>query len=238
MKIALIGYGKMGKAIEAIALEKGHQIGLKADSKTRLTADLLKQHDVAIEFTNPQACVRNIELCLEAGVPVVVGSTGWYDQFETVKKLVSQYNGGLLHATNFSIGVNLFFSFNAYVAKVMSHYPQYNVTVHEVHHTQKLDAPSGTAITTAETIVKNHAAKQKWVHGNKPKLAELEITHERIDNVPGTHVVNYTSEIDDITLTHTAHNRKGFASGAVTAAEWLKEKKGIFTMKDVLGIDY
>jgi 4-hydroxy-tetrahydrodipicolinate reductase len=243
MKIVLIGYGKMGKAIETIALERGHQIGLKADSKTPLTMELLKQHDVAIEFTNPQACVGNIELCLQAGIPVVVGSTGWYGEFETVKTLVARYNGGLLHATNFSIGVNLFFGFNAYIAKVMGHYPQYNVKVHEVHHTQKLDAPSGTAITTAETIVKNNQTKQKWVHGSDsnrtdPQTAELEITHERIDNVPGTHVVNYTSEIDDITLTHTAHNRKGFASGAVTAAEWLKGKKGIFTMKDVLNIEY
>jgi len=238
MKIALIGYGKMGKAIETIALERGHQVGLKADSKTSITVAVLKQHDVAIEFTNPHVAVNNIELCLQAGIPVVVGSTGWYNQFETVEKLVAQYRGGLLHATNFSIGVNLFFGFNAYMAKVMGHYPQYNVNVHEVHHTQKLDAPSGTAITTAETIVKNHAAKQKWIHGTNPQTAELEITHERIDNVPGTHVVNYTSEIDDITLTHTAHNRKGFASGAATAATWMKGKKGIFTMKDVLGIDY
>lgn len=238
MKIALIGYGKMGKAIEAIASNNGHQVGLRADSKTPIDPELLKSHDVAIEFTSPHAAVGNIELCLKAGVPVVVGSTGWYSHFDQVKKMVEQYQGGLLYATNFSIGVNLFFSFNAYMAKVMSRYPQYNVNVHEVHHTQKLDAPSGTAITTAETILNNHSGKSKWVHGVKPQNTELEITHDRTDNVPGTHVVNYTSLIDDITLTHTAHNRQGFASGAVTAAEWMKGKKGIFTMKDVLGIEY
>lgn len=237
MNIALIGYGKMGKAIEAIALDKGHQVGLRADSKTPVTINELKKHEVVIEFTNPHACVANIELCLKAGVPVVVGSTGWYHRFDEVQKMVEHYQGALLHATNFSIGVNLFFSFNAYVARVMSRYPQYDVNVHEVHHTQKLDAPSGTAITTAETIVKNHNTKTKWVHGTTPQAADLLITHERIDNVAGTHVVNYTSEIDDITLTHTAHNRKGFASGAVMAAEWIKGKKGIFTMKDVLSID-
>lgn len=238
MNIGLIGYGKMGKAIEAIALEKKHTIGLKADSKTSFTPGEIKKHDVIIEFTNPHACLGNIELCLKAGVPVVVGSTGWYEHFDEVKAWVEKYNGTLLHATNFSIGVNLFFSFNAYVTKVMQQYPGYNVNVHEVHHTQKLDAPSGTAITTAETIVKNHTGKNKWVHGTQAQNTELEITHERIDNVPGTHVVTWTSEIDDISLSHVAHNRKGFAGGAVVAAEWLAGKKGIFTMRDVLKIDF
>jgi 4-hydroxy-tetrahydrodipicolinate reductase len=238
MHIALIGYGKMGKAIETIALERGHTIGLKADSKTLFGVDELKNHDAVIEFTNPHACVSNVLACLDAGVPVVVGSTGWYNRFEEVELKQRATNSALLHATNFSIGVNLFFSFNAHIAKIMQKYKEYNVHVHEVHHTQKLDAPSGTAITTAETILKNYQAKKKWVHGEKVVDDVLEITHERIDNVPGTHVVNYTSNIDDITITHTAHNRKGFATGAVVAAEWLAGKKGIFTMRDVLEIEY
>lgn len=238
MHIALIGYGKMGKAIESIALERGHTIGLKADSKTNFSIDDLKKHDVAIEFTNPHSSVGNIQKCMNAGIPVVIGSTGWYHDFEKVEEFLEEKKGTLLHATNFSIGVNLFWSFNAQIARTMQKYEQYNVTVHEVHHTQKLDAPSGTAITTAETIVKNYSHKQHWVHGKQPAANELEITHARTDNVPGTHVVNYTSAIDDITITHTAHNRQGFATGAIVAAEWLKGKKGIFTMRDVLGIDY
>jgi 4-hydroxy-tetrahydrodipicolinate reductase len=238
MTIGLIGYGKMGKAIEKIALEKGHTLGLKADSKTSFSIDDLKKHDVIIEFTNPQSCVTNIEKCLMAGVPIVVGSTGWYNELDKVTALNKDKNGSLLHATNFSIGVNLFFSFNSYIAKQMQKYSEYNVKVHEVHHTQKLDAPSGTAITTAETILKNYGSKKNWVHEKKGTLSELEITHERIDNVPGTHVVTYASPIDDISISHVAHNRTGFATGAVIAAEWIVTKKGIFTMRDVLGIEY
>ncbi len=238
MHIGLIGYGKMGKAIEKIALEKGHTVGLKADSKTNFTIEDLKKHDAIIEFTNPHSCVTNIEKCLGAGVPVVVGSTGWYKDLERISALNKEKNGSLLHATNFSIGVNLFFSFNAYIAKQMQKYSEYNVNVHEVHHTQKLDAPSGTAITTAEAILKNYDGKKNWVHEKKAGLSELEITHERIDNVPGTHVVTYTSAIDDMSISHVAHNRTGFATGAVVAAEWLVGKKGVFTMRDVLGIDY
>lgn len=238
MHIALIGYGKMGQAIEKIAIGLGHTIGLKADINTIFSIEDLKKHDVAIEFTSPQSCVTNIKKCIDAGIPVVVGSTGWYDEFEGVKKLIESKNGTLLYATNFSIGVNLFFSFNAYIAKEMQKYESYNVKVHEVHHTQKLDAPSGTAITTAETILKNNTTKKSWVHEKNVGTTDLEITHERIDNVPGTHVVTYTSAIDDISISHVAHNRTGFATGAVVAAEWLIGKKGVFTMRDVLGIEY
>lgn len=238
MKIALIGYGKMGKAIEEIALQKGHEIVLKATSKTGIILDDLKKADVAIEFTNPHSCVANIETCIKNNIPVVIGSTGWYDHLGEIIVLNTKYNGSILHATNFSVGVNLFFSFNATIAKVMSKYSDYNVDVHEIHHTQKLDAPSGTGITTAETILKNFPAKHKWVHEVEPHTDELLITHERIDNVPGTHVVNYRSEIDDISISHVAHNRKGFAGGAVIAAEWLLGKKGVFTMRDVLNIEY
>lgn len=237
MKIGLIGYGKMGKAIEAIAVNRGHTVHLKADSKTNFNEDDLKTLDVIIEFTNPHSCVANIEKCLNAGVPVVVGSTGWYNDLAKVEAWVQEKKGSVLHATNFSIGVNLFFSFNAYIASVMQNYPEYLPEVHEIHHTQKLDAPSGTAITTAETIVKNHREFNQWGHQTQAK-GILNITHERIDNVPGTHVVNYKSNIDDITLSHTAHNRTGFATGAVVAAEWILGKQGVFTMKNVLNINY
>lgn len=238
MHIALIGYGKMGKAIEKIALDNGHTIGLKADIDTVFGIEDLKKHDVAIEFTGPNSCVDNINKCLAASIPVVVGSTGWYSEFEKVKNNVISTNGTLLYATNFSIGVNLYFSFNAYIANEMKKYTEYNVNVHEVHHLQKLDAPSGTAITSAETILKNYPLKKSWVHEKIAQKNELEITHERIDNVPGTHVVTYTSPIDDISITHTAHNRTGFATGAVVAAQWLIGKKGIFTMRDVLSIKF
>ena len=238
MKIALIGYGKMGKEIEAIALLKGHSIVLKADSKTNLNSAALKSADVAIEFTSPQAAVNNIEICLEAGIPVVVGSTGWYKELDKVKASCKEKNGAMLYATNFSVGVNLFFAANAFLAQKMNAYSDYDVDIHEIHHTQKLDAPSGTAITTAETVLKNLKRKNKWVHGEVKQPTDLLITHERVNNVPGTHVVKYSSEIDQIEISHIAHNRQGFASGAVLAAEWLKGKKGVFTMKDVLGIEF
>lgn len=228
----------MGKEIEKIALAKGHEIILKSTSQSPLTPAQLAHADVAIEFTNPHSAVKNIETCLCSSVPVVVGSTGWYNELNKVVADVKATDGAMLHATNFSIGVNLFFSFNAHIAKVMSKYAEYEPTVHEIHHTQKLDAPSGTAITTAEVVVHNFEGKHQWVHEKQHAAHELLITHERLDNVPGTHVVTYKSEIDDISLSHVAHNRKGFASGAVLAAEWLVGKKGVYTMKDVLEINY
>lgn len=236
MKIALIGYGKMGKAIEEIALQKGHEIVLKITSQN--TADLTEQNlqhaDVAIEFTNPHSAVNNIKKCIDAGVAVVSGSTGWLQQWEEVKNYCNEKKGALLYASNFSIGVNLFFELNTYLAKLMAAHPEYDVMLEEIHHTQKKDAPSGTAITLAEQILQQISSKKQWVNEETSNKENLSIISKRIDPAPGTHTIKYMSAIDDIEITHTAHNRKGFASGAVLAAEFIHNKKGIYTMKDVL----
>lgn len=236
MKIALIGYGKMGKAIENIAVQKGHDIVLKITSKNleALTADNLQSADVAIEFTNPHSAVNNIRKCLDAGVPVVCGSTGWLQHWEEVKSYCDDNEGTLLYASNFSIGVNLFFELNTFLAKLMAAYPDYNVMLEEIHHTQKKDAPSGTAITLAEQILQQIQRKSKWINEESNDKEAISIISKRRDPAPGTHTTKYTSSIDDIEITHTAHNRQGFASGAVLAAEFLQGKKGIYTMKDVL----
>jgi 4-hydroxy-tetrahydrodipicolinate reductase len=235
MKIALIGYGKMGKEIEAIALERGHSIILKVDIDNKdFPASQLQDCDVAIEFTNPHSVVKNIEKCFLGNVPVVIGTTGWYHHFSEVKSLCEKGNHSMLYATNFSIGVNIFFEINRRLAALMDLQHSYEIAVEEIHHTQKLDAPSGTGITIAEDIVKNISRKEKWVGGISEEKNDLNIISQRIDNIPGTHIVKYSSSIDDIEIKHVAHNRKGFALGAVLAAEWLKDKKGIFTMNDVL----
>jgi 4-hydroxy-tetrahydrodipicolinate reductase len=236
MKIALVGYGKMGKAIEEIAVLKGHNIVLKILSQNTedLTIENLQKADVAIEFTNPHSAVNNIKKSLDASVPVVSGSTGWLKQWDEVKAYCDKKNGALLYASNFSIGVNLFFELNTYLAKLMAAYPDYNVMLEEIHHTQKKDAPSGTAITLAEQIMKHLTNKKRWVNEESNNKEELSIISKRIDPAPGTHTIKYTSAIDDIEITHTAHNRRGFASGAVLAAEFLHDKKGIYSMKDVL----
>lgn len=238
MKIALIGYGKMGQAIETIAVAKGHEIVLKIniDNLEDFTVENVQKADVAIEFTGPHSAYENIEKLLLAGVPVVSGSTGWLEKWDTIKTLCEQQNGTLLYASNFSIGVNLFFELNTYLAKLMSRYPEYNVHMKEIHHTQKKDAPSGTAITLAEQVLANVPSKQQWVNEASTNTQDLVIVSERIDPAPGTHTITYTSPIDDIEITHTAHNRQGFAGGAVLAAEYIADKKGIFTMKDVLGL--
>jgi len=238
MKIALIGYGKMGKAIEEIAIANGHLIVLKIDLSNidEFTKDNLSQADVAIEFTSPHTAFNNVSKCLEYGIPVVCGSTGWLDKWNEIETLCHQQNGTILYASNFSIGVNLFFELNTYLAKLMSKYNDYNVTLTEIHHTQKKDAPSGTAITLAEQVLANNNIKKNWVNQPTNNAAELEIISERIDPAPGTHTIKYSSPIDNIEITHTAHNRVGFASGAVLAAEFIAGKKGIFTMKDALGI--
>lgn len=238
MKIALIGYGKMGKAIEEIALTKGHEIVLKIDLSNidEFTKDNLSKADVAIEFTSPHTAFNNVSKCLEYGVPVVCGSTGWLDKWNEIETLCHQQNGTLLYASNFSIGVNLFFELNTYLAKLMSKYNDYNVSLTEIHHTQKKDAPSGTAITLAEQVLANNSIKKNWVNEPTNNVTELEIISERIDPAPGTHTIKYSSPIDDIEIIHTAHNRIGFASGAVLAAEFIENKKGIFTMKDALGL--
>lgn len=238
MNIALIGYGKMGKAIEAIALKKDHRVVLKIDvnNYAELTTQNLKIADVAIEFTTPDTAVANIAKCFEAGIPVVVGTTGWLKHIDAVKEDCLKHQGTFITATNFSIGVNLFFAINDYVSKLMSSYSTYHVSLEETHHTQKKDAPSGTAITLAEQILKNITTKHKWINTTSDKAEDLEIISKRIDPAPGTHSVKYSSSVDDIEIIHTAHNREGFALGAVLAAEFIAGKKGIYTMKDVLGI--
>lgn len=237
MKIALIGYGKMGKEIEQVALSRGHEIVLKIsiDNLGDFTHENLKKADVAIEFTAPDAALKNIFTCIDAELPIVVGTTGWNKHLNEVKEYCLNKNGTLLYASNFSIGVNLFFALNKYLAELMASYEQYNVTIEEIHHTQKLDAPSGTAISLANDILAVHPTKKQWSL-EKNDTQNLFIQVKRIDPVPGTHRIKYSSEIDDIEITHTAHNRKGFATGAVIAAEWVFGKKGIYTMNDVLKI--
>ena len=236
MKIALIGYGKMGKAIEEIAIKNGHEIVLKISSQniSDFNIENLQQADVAIEFTNPHSAVVNLKKCFDANVPVVCGSTGWLDQWQEIENYCTEKNGTLLFASNFSLGVNIFFELNKKLATLMSSRPEYNISIEEIHHTQKKDVPSGTAITLAEGIINNNHNKEKWVLGETENNVELSITSKRIDPAPGTHIINYNSSIDSIEIKHTAHNRIGFASGAVLAAEFLKGKKGIYYMSDVL----
>ncbi|MES2777952.1 MAG: 4-hydroxy-tetrahydrodipicolinate reductase [Bacteroidota bacterium] len=238
MKIALIGYGKMGQAIEAIAIERGHEIVLKIDISNRqdFTKENLRKADVAIEFTSPHSAVENILRCLEYETPLVCGSTGWLAELPEIETALYKYDGSFLYASNFSLGVNIFFEINKLLARLMAVQPEYDVEMLEVHHTQKKDAPSGTAITLAEQILAVDYHKKQWVNNPTGNKADLFIESQRIDPAPGTHVVNWTSPIDDIEIKHTAHSRTGFALGAVLAAEFLKGKKGMFTMKDVLGL--
>ncbi len=237
MNIALIGYGKMGKAIEEIALQKGHEIVLKIDveNQNELTEINLQQADVAIEFTGPQNALNNIYKCIDANIPVVCGSTGWLEHWADVERYCMEKNGTLLYASNFSIGVNIFFEVNKKLAALMSKQPAYDVTIEEIHHTEKKDSPSGTAITLAEQIIKEIPKKSTWINEPSTNNDSLVINSIRMDPAPGTHTVTYHSGVDDITIVHTAHNRKGFAGGAILAAEFLQGKKGIFFMKDVLG---
>lgn len=240
MNIALIGYGKMGKAIDAFAVERGHTITCKISSKnlSELNPVALKWADVAIEFSSPEAALDNVKLCLEAGVPVVCGTTGWLNKIKEIHQLCEEKNGAFLHASNFSLGVNIFFKLNAYLAKMMNGFDTYDVDIKEIHHTQKIDSPSGTAIHLAEDIIKNIERKKVWTIGSveKDPHRTIHIESERRDPVPGTHMVHYFSEIDEITITHEAKSRAGFAIGALLAAEWIQGKKGIFSMDDVLDI--
>lgn len=237
IKIALIGYGKMGKAIEEIALERGHEIVLKIDlhNAADFTAANLQKADAAIEFTGPQSAFANVMKCLEYGVPLVCGSTGWLDKMHEAKKFCTQQNGSFLYASNFSVGVNIFFEINKRLAELMKPHTAYQVSMEEIHHTQKKDAPSGTAVTLAEQVIEKTGWKSKWVNEETNHPQELSIISKRIDPAPGTHTVRYQSAIDTIEIIHTAHNRTGFATGAVLAAEFVTGKKGIFSMKDVLG---
>ncbi|SEW34479.1 4-hydroxy-tetrahydrodipicolinate reductase [Chitinophaga arvensicola] len=238
MKIALIGYGKMGQAIDAIATAKGHEVILRIDlnSKHLLEKEHLGQADVAIEFTTPETAYHNVLKCFDANVPVVCGTTGWLDKLPEIKAICLEKKQAFLHATNFSIGVNIFFEVNKKLAELMAGQPQYGVSMEEIHHTHKKDAPSGTALTLAEQLMASVTRKTSWVNeeSNQPEI--LPIISKRIDPAPGTHTINYTSPIDDITITHTAHSREGFAAGAVVAAEWIKGKTGVFTMRDVLNL--
>jgi 4-hydroxy-tetrahydrodipicolinate reductase len=238
MKIALIGYGKMGKAIEAIALAQHHEIVLRIDlnNAADFTAEKIALADVAIEFTGPHSAVENIIKCLSFGIPVISGSTGWLDQWDKVTNYCKEQNGTFIYSSNYSIGVNLFFEVNKFLAALMEHYPSYDVMLKEIHHTQKKDAPSGTAISLAEQVLHAINRKTSWTNDAvKPNSNLLEIASERVDPAPGTHHVKYSSAIDDIEIIHTAHNRTGFAGGALKAAEFVLGKKGIYTMKAVLG---
>ena len=232
MKIALLGYGKMGKVIEKFALQRGHQIVLKKSSNDSF--DNLQEADVAIDFSVPMAAVSNITQCINANIPVVSGTTGWLEAYDDVVALCKEKQGAFLYGSNFSLGVNLFFELNDYLAKLMSRFDEYTIQLEEIHHTQKLDKPSGTAITLANTIIDN-TNYTGWTLDN-PNPNQLIIDAQRVENVPGTHSIFYNSTVDTIEIKHTAHSRDGFALGAVIAAEWLHGKKGIFTMRDVLGL--
>jgi 4-hydroxy-tetrahydrodipicolinate reductase len=238
MNIALVGYGKMGKIIESVAVSRGHNVKVKIDIDNPGDWALINPSnvDVAIEFTGPHSALENVKKCLGQGVPLVCGSTGWLDHYDEVVALCKEKNGAFLYASNFSVGVNIFFEVNKRLAALMAPQKEYNVTLKEVHHTQKKDAPSGTAITLAEQILENLGRKEKWVNQQEVQPGDLAILSERIDPAPGTHHVKYHSAIDDIEIIHTAHSRDGFATGAVLAAEFLAGKKGIYNMKDVLGM--
>lgn len=232
MKIALLGYGRMGKVIERIALERGHEIVMRKDSEN--TFDGLENADAAIDFSIPDAAVGNITACLERNIPIISGTTGWLEKYPDMAELCQQSNGAFIYGSNFSLGVNIFFELNTYLAKMMSRLKEYKVSMEEVHHTQKLDTPSGTAITLAKDIIA-HSDYSSWAIGN-PKENEIFIDAKRIEGVPGTHTVTYDSDVDSIEIKHTAHSREGFALGAVIAAEWLVGKTGVYSMKDVLGL--
>lgn len=242
MKIVLLGYGKMGQMIEKFAQKRGHEVSLIVDAHNRdsISVEDLEDADVAIDFSTPDAALSNISLCFEANLPIVVGTTGWYEHLQEVKETCIEADQALLYGSNFSIGVNIFFHVNRLLAKAMDPYKQYDVQVEEIHHIHKLDAPSGTAITIAEGIIENSTSKSSWVNevvGNNVEVInkpdELLIESLRIEEVPGTHTVLYSSEVDQIEFKHTAHNREGFALGAVVAAEWLEGRKGFYQVTEI-----
>jgi 4-hydroxy-tetrahydrodipicolinate reductase len=238
MKIALIGYGKMGKEIEKIALDRGHEVVLKIDvtNPEDLTIENLQKADVAIEFTIPSSATDNYLLCFEAGIPVVSGTTGWLEKMPEIQNLCIEKNGTFFYTSNFSLGVNIFFALNKKLAELMANHPEYKIEMTEIHHTQKLDAPSGTAITLAEGIMRNIPEKKSWVNHSTDQSDELGIVSVREGQVPGTHIINYDSEVDYLEITHCAKNRKGLAFGAVLASEYSFGKKGILSMNDLLNI--
>jgi 4-hydroxy-tetrahydrodipicolinate reductase len=237
MNIALIGYGKMGKIIETIAVSRGHHVALKIDLENiaAFNQENLANIDVSIEFTGPHTALDNVLKCIGFNTPVVCGSTGWLENLSQVEESCNKHNGSFIYASNFSVGVNIFFEVNKKLAQLMEGQSQYDIHIKEIHHTQKKDAPSGTAITLAEQVLANNSKKTNWVNQESTNTKELVIESERTDPYPGLHEVSYSSEIDEIKIQHNAHNRNGFALGAVLAAEYISNKKGIFTMKDVLG---
>jgi 4-hydroxy-tetrahydrodipicolinate reductase len=238
VKIAIIGYGKMGREIESIALERGHEIAQSFDSARPLCAEDLSNCDIAIEFSRPEMAAQHIMICASAGIPVVVGTTGWYEKYDEVVAAVTAHNTAMLCATNFSLGVNITFFLNEVLARIMNNYSEYQTGITEIHHTKKLDSPSGTAITLAEGILNSHAAFESWkLEAGESSGPTLPIEAIREAEVPGTHIVRYNSPIDSIEIKHTAHNRRGFALGAVVAAEWTANKNGIFGMKDMLNFE-
>ena len=236
MKIALFGYGKMGKEIEQIALNRGHEIVLKIRENEKYD---ISKADIGIDFSVPNAALHNIISCFKNNIPVISGTTGWLDDFDKALTVCKENKGSFIYASNFSIGVNLFFELNDKLSRIMNSNNNYSPSIEEIHHTKKLDAPSGTAITIAEQTIKNSSTKEWCLHTNGAKVDKeiIPISSKRIKDVPGTHIVAYESEIDSIEIKHTAHNRKGFAHGAIIAAEWLINKNGVYTMKDVLNLE-
>ena len=232
MKIALLGYGKMGQVIEKIAMQRGHEIVVRKSIGDSF--DGLENATVAIDFSAPDAAVENISTALNLGIPVISGTTGWLKDYDKMVQLCNEKNSAFISSSNFSLGVNIFFELNTYLAKIMSKFEDYKIGIEEIHHTQKLDAPSGTAITLAKGVIEN-SNYNNWALEN-PKSEDILIEAKRIENVPGTHTVTYNSNIDLIEIKHLAHNREGFALGAVIAAEWIVGKQGVYTMKDVLEI--
>jgi 4-hydroxy-tetrahydrodipicolinate reductase len=237
MKIALFGYGKMGKVIEKIALDRGHTISAKIDRNNPKERFDLSDTDVVIEFSVPESAEENIRYCIDNNIPIIVGTTGWYEHLNDLTSYCSDHAGAFLHATNFSVGVNIFFELNKKLAEMMSTIKDYSASMVEIHHTEKLDAPSGTGITLCEGLIDNHSDYEKWENVKKSEISDsttLSIESVRLPNVPGTHEVTYESSVDKIDIKHTAHNREGFGLGSVIAAEWIKGKQGVYTMKDVL----
>lgn len=237
LNIALIGYGKMGKTIEKIAEERGHIIGSRIDvDQANVLEDLDDKFDVAIEFTRPEAALNNISYCIKNHIPVVSGTTGWLEHYDKIKKLCHEEKSAFFYASNYSIGVNIFFALNQYLAKIMNQFSDYEPDIKEIHHTQKLDAPSGTAITLADGILKNLERKKVWINDPSKISTELSIISERIEDDPGTHIITYSAPVDYIKIEHHAKSREGFGLGAVMAAEWLVGKTGCFGMEDMLAI--
>ena len=237
MNIALIGYGKMGKAIEEIAISRGHSVVVKFNSQNPLESSQLRTTDVAIEFSQPDLALKHIKLCADGQIPIVVGTTAWEEHLPEIINHIDKREASLIYSSNFSIGVNLFFELNKHLARLMNDKTDYVASITEIHHTQKIDAPSGTAVTLAKDLISNHTAYSSWkLTGQSENMekTDLPISAIREENVPGTHLISYTSEIDTLTIEHQAHNRKGFALGAVIAAEFIHKKQGVYTMSDIL----